>query len=170
MYHVVSYETVGIGYLYEGFKMSWPYTPPADGFSAWTGIAPQAKLVGVKVLDSSGAGTTNQVISGINWIIANKETYHITVASISLTFSSEKSTIDSAVLSLVNSGVTTVVAAGNDGSGTNNIYTPSSVDEVITVAAMNQFDNITDYSSQGGTSRYTGKTVKPDITAPGGSD
>ena len=44
-----------------------------------------------------------------------------------------------------------------------------SVDEVITVAAMNQFDNIASYSSQGGTSRYTGKTIKPDITAPGGS-
>jgi hypothetical protein len=34
---------------------------------------------------------------------------------------------------------------------------------------MNQFDNIAHYSSQGGTSRFTGKTTKPDITAPGGS-
>jgi hypothetical protein len=43
------------------------------------------------------------------------------------------------------------------------------VDEVITIAATNQFDNIADYSSQGGTSRYTGNTVKPDVAAPGGS-
>jgi subtilisin family serine protease len=34
---------------------------------------------------------------------------------------------------------------------------------------VNQFDDIASYSSQGGASRYTGKTVKPDITAPGGS-
>ena len=57
--------------------------------------------------------------------------------------------MDSAVVNLVNSGVTTIVAAGNSGSGSNYIYTPGSVDEVITVAAMNQFDNIASYSSQG---------------------
>ncbi len=34
---------------------------------------------------------------------------------------------------------------------------------------MNQFDSIASYSGQGGTSHSTGYTVKPDITAPGGS-
>jgi hypothetical protein len=169
MYKVLLTLTRGMGDLYVAFNMSWPYTPPSDGFSAWTGIAPQSKLVGVKVLDSTGSGTENELISGVNWIISNRMTYHITVASLSLGYTSEVSQVDSAVLNLVNSGVCTVVAAGNNGSGTNYIYTPSSVDEVITVAAMNQFDNIARYSSQGGTSRYTGKTIKPDITAPGGS-
>ena len=69
----------------------------------------------------------------------------------------------------MNSGVTTVVAAGNDGEGGNHIYSPASVDEAVTVAAINQFDNIASYSSQGGTSTYAGKTTKPDIVAPGGS-
>ena len=169
MYHPLLTLTAGRGSLYVVFTMSWPYTPPSDGFSAWTGIAPQAKLVGVKVLDSSGSGTSTGLINGINWIISNRVTYHITVASMSLGFSSEVSSVDSAVVNLVNSGVTTVVAAGNSGSGSNYVYTPGSVDEVITVAAMNQFDNMASYSSQGGTSRYTGQTVKPDITAPGGS-
>jgi subtilisin family serine protease len=169
MYHVLMSLTGGTGNLTVVFTMSWPYTPPSDGFSAWTGIAPQSKLVGVKVLDYSGSGTSTGLINGINWIIANRMTYHITVASMSLGFSSEITSVDSAVVNLVNSGVVTIVAAGNSGFGTNRIYTPGSVDEVITVAAMNQFDNIASYSSQGGTSRYTGKTVKPDITAPGGS-
>ena len=169
MYHPLLTLTSGSGNLYVVFTMSWPYTPPADGFSAWTGIAPQSKLVGVKVLNNAGSGSSTGLINGINWIIANRMTYHITVASMSLGFSSEVSSVDSAVLNLVNSGVSTVVAAGNSGSGSNKIYTPGSVDEVITVAAMNQFDNIASYSSQGGTSRYTGKTVKPDVTAPGGS-
>jgi subtilisin family serine protease len=169
MYHVLLTLTSGTGNLYAVFTMSWPYTPPADGFAAWTGVAPQSKLVGVKVLDYSGSGTSTGLISGINWIIANRVTYHITVASMSLGFSSEVSSVDSALVNLVNSGVCTVVAAGNSWSGANYVYTPGSVDEVITVAAMNQFDNIASYSSQGGTSRYTGKTTKPDITAPGGS-
>jgi len=169
MYHVLMTLTAGTGNLYVTFTMSWPYTPPTDGFSAWTGIAPQAKLVGVKVLDYSGSGSSTGLINGMDWIIANRITYHITVASMSLGFGSEVGTVDSAVVNLVNSGITTIVAAGNSGSGSNYIYTPGSVDEVITVAAMNQFDNIASYSSQGGTSRYTGETTKPDITAPGGS-
>jgi subtilisin family serine protease len=169
MYHITMTLTAGTGDLYVVFTVSWPYTPPADGFSAWTGIAPQAKLLGVKVLNYAGSGTDTGLINGINWIIANRMTYHITVVSMSLGFPSEEVTVDSAVVNLVNSGVTTVVAAGNSGSGTNYVYTPGSVDEVITVAATNQFDDIADYSSQGGTSRYTGKTIKPDLAAPGGS-
>ena len=169
MYHPTLTITPGSGSLYAVFTMSWPYTPPADGFSAWTGIAPQAKLVGVKVMDYRGSGTSTGLIKGIEWIIANRTAYHITIASMSLGFGVDVTAVDLAVVNLVNSGVTTIVAAGNSGSGSNSIYTPGSVDEVITVAAMNQFDSITTYSGQGGTSNYTGQTVKPDITGPGGS-
>jgi hypothetical protein len=169
MYHILLHATAGTGNLYVTFTMSWPYMPPTDGFSAWTGIAPQSKIVGVKVVDSTGSGSSIELIGGINWVISNKMTYHITVASMSVGFDSEVYLVDSAVQNLVNNGITTIVAAGNDGSGTNSVYTPGSVDEVITVAAMNQFDSITSYSSQGGNSKYTGATVKPDITTPGGS-
>ncbi len=169
MYHIPMSLTAGAGDLYVVFTMSWPYTPPADGFSAWTGIAPETKLVGVKVLDYSGTGTSTGLLNAIDWIIANREAYHIVITSMSLSFSSEVSTVDAAIVNLVNSGITTIVSAGNSGPGGNNIYTPGSVDEVITVAAINQFDNIADYSSQGGTSRYTSNTIKPDIAAPGGS-
>jgi len=170
MYHVTMTLTGGAkGSLYVVFTVSWPYTPPADGFSAWTGIAPQTKLVGVKVMDYTGSGTSTGLIDAINWIIANRQTYHIVITSMSLGFTAEVSTVDAALVNLVKSGITTVVSAGNSGPGGNYIYTPGSVDEVITVAATNQFDNIADYSSQGGTSRYQGKTIKPDITAPGGS-
>ncbi len=169
LYHPELTLTSGTGNLYVVFTMSWPYSPPTDGFSAWTGLAPQSKLVGVKALDNTGSGTSTGLINGINWVIANRVNYHVTVASMSLGFVSEVAAVDSATANLVNSGISTVVAAGNSGSGANNIYTPGSVDQVITVAAMNQFDGITSYSGQGGTSRYTGNTVKPDITAPGGS-
>jgi len=169
LYHPLLTLTSGTGNLYVAFTMSWPYSPPSDGFSAWTGLAPQSKLVGVKVLDNSGSGTSTGLISGINWVIANRVNYHITVASMSLGFGSEVAAIDSATANLVNAGITTVVAAGNSGTGTNNIYSPGSVDQVITVAAMNQFDGVTSYSSQGGLSQVPGQTIKPDLTAPGGS-
>jgi subtilisin family serine protease len=169
MYHIVMTLGSGSGTLYDTFNMSWPYTPPSDGFQAWTGIAPQSKLVEVKVLNSAGSGTSTELINGINWVIAHAKVYHITVVSMSLGFSSEVATVDTAVENLVNAGITTVCAAGNNGSGGNHIFTPGSVDTVITVAAMNEFDNITSYSSQGGTSQDGGHTIKPDITAPGGS-
>jgi subtilisin family serine protease len=167
MYHIML-PTTGTGDLYITYTVTWPYMQPSDGFSAWTGIAPQSKLVGVKVLDASGSGTTTALLSGINWIISNRITYHITVASMSIGLDEESPSVDSAVRNLVNSGVTVVASAGNGESGGNNIYSLASVDEVITVAGMNQFDNVASYSSQGGPS-YTGNTVKPDITAPGGS-
>jgi subtilisin family serine protease len=170
MYHVLMTFTAGTGSIYVVFTMQWPYAPPSDGYSAWTGIAPQTKLVGVKVMNSAGSGTTIEMINGLNWLISNCKTYHVTVASMSLGFSSEVASVDTAVVNLVKAGVTCVVAAGNSGSGGNYIYTPGSVDEVICVAAMNQFDDVTSYSSQGGTSHESGgHTTKPDMTAPGGS-
>ena len=173
MYHILMSFTAGSpswrDNFYAVFTMSWPYSPPADGFPAWTGIAPEAKLVGVKAMNYAGSGTDTGLISAINWIIANREAYHIAITSMSLGFSSEVPTVDAALVNMVNSGITTIVSAGNSGPGGNYIYTPGSVDEVITVAATNQFDNIAHYSSQGGTSLYEGNTIKPDIAAPGGS-
>ncbi len=170
MYHILTAltrATSSSSSLYVTFNMSWPYTPPSDGFQAWTGIAPQAKLVEIKVLNGAGSGTSTGLINGINWVIGHAKSYHITVASMSLGFSSEVTAVDNAVANLVNAGITTVCAAGNSGAGANYIFTPGSVDTVITVAAMNEFDNVTSYSSQGGTSRYDGLNHKPDITAPG---
>lgn len=173
MYHILMSFTAGKPSIFDNFyvvfTMSWPYSPPADGFPAWTGIAPEAKLVGVKAMNYAGSGTTTGLLSAINWIIANREAYHIAITSMSLGFSSEVPTVDAALVNMVNSGITTIVSAGNSGPGGNYIYTPGSVDEVITVAATNQFDNIADYSSQGGTSGYEGYTIKPDVAAPGGS-
>ena len=170
MYHVTMTLTGGkIGSLYVTFTMAWPYTPPQDGFAAWTGIAPQMKLVSVKALDYSGSGTSTGLINGIDWIIANRKNYHIVIVSMSLGFGAEVQSVNQAIVNLVNSGVTTIVSAGNAGPNGNVIHTPGSVDEALTVAATNQFDNIADYSSEGGISYFTGNTMKPDIAVPGGS-
>lgn len=46
------------------------------------GVAPGAALVGVKVLDANGRGPISNVISGIEWVIANKQRYNIKVLKI----------------------------------------------------------------------------------------
>jgi hypothetical protein len=75
--------------------------------------------------------------------------------------------IDS-VNNAVEYGIIAVASAGNSGGGNNKIGSPADADKVITVAANNFDDLITEYSSQGGLS-YSTNTIKPDITAPGGS-
>ena len=150
-------------------EIHWPFDPPQ--FSAgdpWKGVAPDARLVGVKVLDEHGSGWSSDIIDGINWIITNKNTYNITTISLSLGGPAGDIAFINAVNNAVDNGIVTVVSAGNDGPGFNNVGSPGDADNVITVAAMSIDDEITDYSSQGGPS-YTGSAIKPDITAPGGS-
>jgi len=152
-------------------KIRWAFNTPSDGYAAWTGIANQAKLVGVKMLSTMGSGTISEAVSAINWVDANRQTYHITVASMSWgTDGFESASIDSAVQNLVRNGTCVVVAAGNNPSmGNNTIWSPGTCDYCCTVGAINQFDNVTEYSSEGGQSRYWGQTTKPDVVAPGGS-
>ena len=50
----------------------------------YRGIAPGANLVSVRVLDENGAGTTSTVVSGLEWVVANKDRYGIRVVSMSL--------------------------------------------------------------------------------------
>ncbi|MFX1498856.1 MAG: S8 family serine peptidase, partial [Promethearchaeota archaeon] len=150
-------------------QIHWPFDPALYGSGdAWQGIAPDANLVGIKVLDQQGGGWSSDIIDGIDWAIANKMTYNITTISLSLGGSAGDTSFINAVNNAVENGIVTVVSAGNDGPGYNSIGSPGDADNVITVAAMSIDDEITSYSSQGGTS-YTGNTIKPDITAPGGS-
>ncbi|TFG24686.1 MAG: hypothetical protein EU529_03540 [Promethearchaeota archaeon] len=146
----------------------WPFDPPTLGCgNVWQGVAPKTHLVGVKTSD-----ITN-VLAGIEWIVKNRDVYNITVLSMS--FGWEFAGLPISVPSVINAvdyavenGTVVVVAAGNYGPGGNLIGSPADADNAIAVTAMNFKDQITSYSSQGGPS-YSGNTVKPDITAPGGS-
>ena len=144
----------------------YPYPEPTDNYSRFAGVAPDVKLVGVKIFDNAGSGTSTDVIEAFNWVRNNKATYHIAVASGSFSFSGTVVSVDSAAAALVNSGVVVVLSAGNDGQGKNSIFSPGQVDGVITVAASDDYDWITTYSSEG--PGATSNTTKPDITAPGG--
>lgn len=74
------------------------------------GLAKGVTLHAVRVLDASGSGTWSGVISGINWVIANKQTPAVANASLG---GSASSTVDAAANNLVAAGVTFAVASGN---------------------------------------------------------
>lgn len=138
----------------------------------YMGVAPTSKLVGVKVLDDTGSGSFSDVIGGINWAIANKKTYNIYVISMSLgTLPGVQvidDTVDMAVNNAVANGIVVVIAAGND-TIAGGIGSPGSAADAITIAANNDFDGITGYSSRG--PALNAQNVireKPDVMAPGG--
>ncbi|MHA1967875.1 MAG: S8 family serine peptidase, partial [Candidatus Hodarchaeales archaeon] len=59
----------------------YPYPESTDNYSRFAGVAPDTKLVGVKIFNKTGYGSSSDVIEAFNWIKNNKETYHIAIAS-----------------------------------------------------------------------------------------
>ncbi|TFG09139.1 MAG: hypothetical protein EU539_00445 [Promethearchaeota archaeon] len=154
-------------------EIHWPFSPSEYGSgNLWKGVAPDANLVSVKVFNEEGGGgisVLSDTLMGIDWCIANRDVYNISVISMSFGFfPGGVESLNDAVDNAVNHGIVAITSAGNGGPGDNNIVSPADSDKVITVAANNFRDEITYYSSQGGPSNST-LTKKPDITAPGGS-
>jgi serine protease AprX len=91
-------------------------TAAARGYN---GIAPNADLIDVRVLNGRGVGQTSDVIAGIDWVIANRTARNIKVMNLSLGASSSESYVTDplcrAVRRAVAAGITVVAAAGNYG-------------------------------------------------------
>jgi len=142
----------------------------------WNGIAPDVNLVGVRVLNEQGAGTYESVISGLQWVINNKERFNIRVVNLSLVSPVQSpywaDPLNQAVTATWASGVTVVVAAGNSGPGAMSISVPGNNPYVITVGAFTDNytpsdwsdDYLAPFSAAGPT--LDGFT-KPDLVAPG---
>ncbi|MDT9688392.1 S8 family peptidase [Streptomyces sp. P9(2023)] len=120
------------------------------------GVAKKAKIVGVRVLNNQGSGTTAQVVAGIDWVTQNA--VKPAVANMSLGGGID-SALDTAVRNSIASGVTYAVAAGNDNSNASN-YSPARVSEAITVGSTTNTDARSSFSNYG--------TVL-DLFAPGSS-
>ncbi|MEU9746763.1 S8 family peptidase [Streptomyces niveus] len=109
------------------------------------GVAKKARIVGVRVLNNAGSGTTAQVVAGIDWVTANA--VKPAVANMSLG-GGANTAIDTAVRNSIASGITYAVAAGNNGLPAAN-YSPARVSEAITVGATTSTDARASYSNTG---------------------
>ena len=107
----------------------------------YRGIAPQAAIVSVKVLDNMGNGKISDVLNGLKWIYQNRYLYNIRVVNISFGTTSgndmrkERELIDS-VEKLWDAGIIVVAAAGNSGPDVNSITVPGISKKIITVGAF----------------------------------
>jgi subtilisin family serine protease len=175
VYAIITYRDGGVGGICRypnstiSVEIHWPFTPSEYGSgNLWKGVAPNANLVGVKVVNRTGGGRESDVIKGVDWCVENRQIYNISVISMSLGYYRGYTALIDAVDNAVESGIVVVVSAGNEFFYDLDIQSPGDADKVITVAANTFDDQITEYSSEGGLSYY-GNTNKPDITAPGGS-
>ncbi|MFI6851879.1 S8 family peptidase [Streptomyces sp. NPDC050416] len=109
------------------------------------GVAKKAKVVGVRVLNNSGQGTTAQVVAGIDWVARNA--VKPAVANMSLGGPGDTA-IDTAVRGAITSGVTFVVAAGNESTNAST-RSPARVTEAVTVGATTSSDAKASYSNYG---------------------
>jgi len=109
------------------------------------GVAKQANVVPVRVLNCFGSGSTSAVIAGVDWVAGNHQ--KPAVANLSLGgFTS--TALDTAVANAVNAGVTMVVAAGNDNANACN-GSPNRVPEALTVGATTRQDQRSSFSNFG---------------------
>lgn len=116
------------------------------------GVAPGARIFGVKVLDDDANGTTRELLCGIEWVTStrydNDAKNDIDVANLSLggvgtddgnCGKSDNDVLHQAICKSVEAGVTYVVAAGNDHEDASKLI-PAAYSEVITVSAVADAD------------------------------
>ena len=134
-----------------------------------TGIAKDAKVVGVRVLDCAGSGSVSDVVAGLDWVATHHTKPAIVTMSLGIGVGSWSRALEEAVKNLiVEYGITVIVASGN--SGVDSCYVaPGNVEEPITVAASDLDTKFGQTSKRDQESLYrwsnTGECI--DIFAPG---
>jgi serine protease AprX len=144
----------------------------SDGF--YRGIAPDAKVALVKI-GRTGHIPDQQIVRGLEWVLANKAKYDIRIANISAGGDSEQSYLDSPLCQIVEravaEGLTVVCAVGNAGMAPGHpVLPPASSPSAISVGGLDD-QNSLDRARRGMYRSSYGPTIdglqKPEIIAPG---
>src|SRR5437879_893009 len=140
----------------------------------FTGIAPQANVVDVRVLGNTGSGRISSVIRGIEWVLAHRAIYNTRVINLSFgapaNLSYRVDPMSAAVEIAWRRGLVVVAAAGNGGPQRDTVVTPGIDPYVITVGAtadrgtIRRGDDLLAWSSAWGS---PDSNANPDLVAPG---
>jgi serine protease AprX len=149
-------------------------TAYAGDSSDFVGMAPDARIVNVKVADAHGATDVSQVIAAIDWVVQHRNDNGLNVRVLNLSFGTDSSqpyTADPLAYAAEvawRNGIVVVAAAGNAGFAPSGSLTdPASDPYVIAVGAADtegttaESDDVVASFSQNGVHR------KPDLVAPG---
>lgn len=162
------------------YRKNYTASPMGDGFNHDTGtcsiilaVAPQCNILNLKVMDSSGNGTEEEVVLAIDDLIdmVNKKDT-LAPSIINLSFGAPDSGDSNDVMRVIcraaiNAGIWVVAAAGNSGPNTGTIMSPACEQYVLAIGSAkliqksdgNYTFQISDFSSRGPT---VDGLVKPD--------
>jgi serine protease AprX len=144
---------------------------------AFTGIAPKATLVSVKVAGRNGVTDVSTVLQAMHWVSAYPDQINIRVVNhtwgVPSTQDPRVDPLDYAVERLWRQGIVVVAAAGNSGPTSGTIVKPADDPVVLTVGAFNDLQNldpnddtVPGWSSRGPTAAGL---AKPDLVTSGRS-
>jgi serine protease AprX len=161
--------------LIAGNDTPWS-TPRSAVGNRFVGMAPDARIVSIKVADEDGASDVSQVLLAIDWVVRNRNVNGFNIRVLNLSFGTD-GTQDYKVDPLTfaaekawQAGIVVVVAGGNTGEGDARLNDPAYDPYVLAVGAADTKgtetladDNVASFSAKGNDARH------PDLLAPGKS-
>ncbi len=138
----------------------------------YRGIAPEANILAIKVLDESGNGNTSDILETVQYIIDSKDIYKTRIINFSLgaiaQYRERRDPLVKAANHAIENNFIVVAAVGNSGPMKNTILSPATGRHVISVGALDdrktEREKIAEFSSRGPT---IDRIRKPDLIAPG---
>lgn len=121
------------------------------------GVAPEANLLILKVLDKSGSGQYDWILNGINYAVEQK----VDIISMSLGGSVDVPELHQAIQYAISNQILVVCAAGNEGDG------QSSSDEFAYPASYNEVISVGSINLERRSSEFSNSNSEVDLVAPG---
>ena len=139
------------------------------------GMAPDARVLSVRVGDSHGAADVTQLLAAIDWVVQHRNDYGLNIRVINLSYGTDGGIVGYGAAPLAyaienawHKGIVVVVSAGNNGWTADRLTNPAIDPFVIAVGADDtsgtiglQDDSVASFSNKGSGNRY------PDLIAPG---
>ena len=142
--------------------------------SNFVGMAPDARIVSIKVADAKGQTDVSQAIAAIDWVVQNRNKNGLNIRVLNMSFGTDG--VQDYVLDPLayaaeqawHKGIVVVVAVGNEGFGTGKVNNPAYNPFLIAVGSNNANgtattadDVVSAFSNDGDGTR------NPDLVAPG---
>jgi serine protease AprX len=149
-------------------------TSPSGDSSNFVGIAPDSRIVSIKVADAKGQTDVSQAIAAIDWVVQNRNRNGLNIRVLNMSFGTDG--VQSYLLDPLayaaeqawHKGIVVVVAVGNQGFGTAKVNNPAYDPYLIAVGSDNANgtattadDAVSSFSNSGDGTR------NPDVVAPG---
>jgi serine protease AprX len=148
--------------------------PLSYAASGWAGVAPDSRVISVKVADAGGAADVSQVIAAIDWVTQHAHDSGLNIRVLNLSYgtdSGQSYLLDPLAYAAEQAwkrGIVVVAAAGNDGTLRPDLADPASDPYLLAVGAddpVNTVDVMDDvvpaFAQRGTASRHV------DVIAPG---